>query len=235
MEIIKVNIVPGGAAPVCHASQYDKGRTIRCKLFNGASAYSIANGDSISLDVRKPDNHLVTMNLTATEGNDYVDITTTEQMTAAAGNNICELKIANGGTEIGTANFLMAVEKAPADGGVQSDSEFVNLASQVENIVTTTEYPQLQTINKTILGAINELDQGGGGGASWTDVTGTLQAGNTTITLSDYMILASSTIDVYVNDVFYGVNPTSISIVAGSVTLTFEAQTSDMAVKVRVT
>lgn len=73
---------------------------------------------------------------------------------------------------------------------------------------------------------------GGGGGASWTDVTGTLTAGQTSITLSSASITTSSTLDFY-TDVF-GVSPTAASVSTGSVTLTFSAQQSNMSVKVRV-
>jgi len=68
----------------------------------------------------------------------------------------------------------------------------------------------------------------------WVDITGTLLATQTSITLSSVSITTSSTIDVYVDDSFYGVNPTAITLATGSVTLTFEAQESDMPVKVRV-
>ncbi len=79
----------------------------------------------------------------------------------------------------------------------------------------------------------DELANGGGGsGGSWTDVTGTLTAGNTSVTLSDASISSSSTIDIY-TDVF-GVNPTNVVVSAGSVVLTFEAQQSNIGVKVRV-
>ena len=75
-------------------------------------------------------------------------------------------------------------------------------------------------------------DLGGGGGASYTDVTGTLTAGSTSLTLSDASITTSSTLDFYTD--VYGVNPTGVAVSTGSVTLTFEAQLSDVAVKVRV-
>ena len=72
----------------------------------------------------------------------------------------------------------------------------------------------------------------GGGGASWTDVTGTLSAGSTTITLSNVAITTSSTIDVYTGT--FGVSPTNIVVSTGSVTLTFAEQSSNLSVKVRV-
>ena len=68
--------------------------------------------------------------------------------------------------------------------------------------------------------------------AMFTDVTGTLVAGSTSVTLSSASITTDSTIDVYVDS--FGINPTGMSVVSGSVTLTFEAQQSNLGVKVRV-
>lgn len=65
----------------------------------------------------------------------------------------------------------------------------------------------------------------------WIDVIGTLSAGSTSITLSNSAITTSSTIQVFTD---LGVDYNSITVAAGSVTLTFDAQASDMGVKVRV-
>jgi hypothetical protein len=66
----------------------------------------------------------------------------------------------------------------------------------------------------------------------FVEVTGTLLTGATSITLSDASITTSSTIDLFTDT--YGVNPTAMSVSTGSVTLTFDAQESDLGVKVRV-
>lgn len=63
-------------------------------------------------------------------------------------------------------------------------------------------------------------------------LTGTLTASSTTVTLSDSSITSSSTFDIYTT--VYGLNPTNVSVSTGSITLTFEAQQSDVGVKVRV-
>lgn len=84
----------------------------------------------------------------------------------------------------------------------------------------------------TINGSTTDVYAPTSGGASYTDVTGTLVAGNTSITLSDASILTTSTIDIY-TDVF-GVNPTSVVVATGSVTLTFPEQANNIGVKVRV-
>ena len=68
--------------------------------------------------------------------------------------------------------------------------------------------------------------------APWTDVTGTLVSGNTSLTLSNAAITTSSTLDIFTDT--FGVNPTNMTVSTGSVTLTFEARQSDLGVKVRV-
>lgn len=67
----------------------------------------------------------------------------------------------------------------------------------------------------------------------WIDLIGTLTAGQTSITLSDSIITTDSTFDFYTDT--FGANPTNVVATNGSITLTFEAQQSDVGVKVRVT
>lgn len=70
--------------------------------------------------------------------------------------------------------------------------------------------------------------------APWTDITATLTAGQTSLVFSNAAITTNSTIDIYVDDSFYGVNPTAVTLATGSVTLTFDEQDSNMPVKVRI-
>lgn len=130
MEIINLNLIPGEALPVCHASQYDNERTIRAYLFNGSSVYTLSSSDEVTLSVRKPDGNIVTAEVTHTQVA-YVDIETTEQMTACPGKAICELTI----NTIGTLNFIMDVEEGPRNGSIASESEIHNLRSQIEDII----------------------------------------------------------------------------------------------------
>ena len=71
-----------------------------------------------------------------------------------------------------------------------------------------------------------------GGAATPTVITGTLSAGNTSITLSNSAITTDSVIDIYTS--VYGVNPTAISVSAGSITLTFDAQSSAVNIRIEV-
>jgi hypothetical protein len=66
----------------------------------------------------------------------------------------------------------------------------------------------------------------------YTDITGTLSAGQTSITLSNIAITENSTIDYYTN--YFGINPVGVNVSNGRVVLTFEEQDIDISVKVRV-
>ena len=69
-------------------------------------------------------------------------------------------------------------------------------------------------------------------GDLWNDFTGTLTAGQTSITFSDASIRETSTIDYYTD--YFSINPVGVVATDGSVTLTFEPQEVDLGVKVRV-
>ena len=69
-------------------------------------------------------------------------------------------------------------------------------------------------------------------GDLWNDFTGTLTAGQTSITFSDASIRETSTIDYYTD--YFSINPVGVAATNGSVTLTFEPQEVDLGVKVRV-
>lgn len=136
MEQINVNLIPSGLPPVCHASQYDKGRVIKCNLFEGNTPYSIANGDNITLNARKPDGTIIEglSPLAIQTGVSYVYITTTEQLCACVGDTLCELRIENS-ADIGTLNFILRVEADVLADGIPSQSVIKDLNQMVEDAV----------------------------------------------------------------------------------------------------
>jgi len=136
MQIINVDLVPGKVMPILHASQFDKGRSLGVKLYNGGAVYDLTGAEVVSVSVRKPDGNIVTETLTNAGGNS-LEIITTEQMTACAGASLCEIKIEDSGDVIGSANFVLEVEEDPLDGGIASQSEIDNLATQVAGLVAT--------------------------------------------------------------------------------------------------
>ena len=90
----------------------------------------------------------------------------------------------------------------------------------------------LNTTDKTIIGAINEILQSSGGGS--TMVGGELTAGQTSITLTDSSIDSSKLFDIFVP---WGINPTSepvIDDINHTITIEFEAQSSNIDIIVEV-
>jgi len=146
MERIRLDIIPKGLMPVCHASQYDAGRVIRLDLMDGLQGYSLTN-EEIELNVRKPDGHIVTASVDVVEGQTYVDIVTTEQMCAVEGENICELKISKDNAEIYSLNFRMMVEKSVTEGGDPSESFIHNLHTQIAEGVAEEVATQYDSAN----------------------------------------------------------------------------------------
>ena len=148
MEQISVNLIPDGRPPVCHVSQNDVGRTFRVNLYNGFAAFTFAGTETASVAIRKPDGTVVTATLTYTPGDSFVDITTTDQMTACAGDCLCDIKIEDNGAEIGTLNFIMQTEPDPLAGGIQSASDIATLKTQIIDLITN---------NADVQAAIQEL------------------------------------------------------------------------------
>ena len=151
MEIIKLNLIPSGVNPICHAKQYDEGRIIRFMLFDGLTPYTLQSGDTVTLNLRKPDNTIIESSVTATQGNKYVDLVTTEQICAVAGFNLGTFKITNGSVEIGTLNFIMEVGKDVLANGIPSQSVIEDLDALVAEAVGDDYY------NKTEIDAALNL------------------------------------------------------------------------------
>lgn len=68
--------------------------------------------------------------------------------------------------------------------------------------------------------------------ASVVELTDTLEAGETTIYFQDASITADACLEFYTN--VFGVVPKNVQSVAGVVTLTFDALSYDLGVKVRI-
>lgn len=134
MEVIKLNLIPNGASPVAHASQYDEGRRFRCDLFEGAEVYTLDGTEVLECDIKKPDGNIVTVAVTNTSDS-YIVVETTLQMCACAGNSFGEIKITKDAKVIGTLNFILAVERSPLEGGIESDSGIHNLQQQIGEAV----------------------------------------------------------------------------------------------------
>ena len=134
IERIRLNLIPVGTMPICHASQFDKKRQIEIEIYNGAQPYFLSN-EELELIIKKPDGNLVSMDIPYEVGSNSVIFETTEQTCAVAGKCLCELKVTKGESKLGSLNFYLQVEGAPDEGGIQSQSEINNLKRQVHDAV----------------------------------------------------------------------------------------------------
>ena len=103
-------------------------------------------------------------------------------------------------------------------------------SSDVSSVALSGDYDDLTnkpTIPENLSDLVNDE-----GFIGFTELTGTLTTGNTTLTITDDAIETTSTIDIYCDT--YGIQPTNAVVATGSITITFLAQASDLNVKVRV-
>ena len=110
-QTYNLNLIPGGSPVRVPVSQYDAGsRDIIFSLYSGSAAFSLPAGATVTVDGTKPDRKGFSY-VTAASGN-TVTVTVTEQMTAVPGNAECQLTVMQSGKVLGSANFLLAVERA---------------------------------------------------------------------------------------------------------------------------
>lgn len=127
--------------------------------------------------------------------------------------------------DIGASDLILAtVVDAQEESGYSSRR--ITLANFARCVLNVLQFPLLitKTTSKSVIGAINEI--------GFTEISGTLEAGETELTIEDAKILTTSTFDIFAD--VYGIAPESVSVEAGAITLTFEEQESDLSVKVRV-
>ena len=116
--------------------------------------------------------------------------------------------------------FFVSLEDQESESGYSSFKiESENVAGQFLSAYTISA---LNTTSKNVIGAVNEL--------KGTELTSSLTAGQTTVTISNAAILTTSTIDIYVDK--YGISPEDVTVTTGQIVLTFAEQASDLNIKV---
>lgn len=132
-QTVILNMIPKGIPDVVYVSQYDAGRELIFKLYEGVSIYTIPANVSVIIGGKKGDNHTFAYTATIAQDRHSVSVETTEQMTACAGENLCQLRISKSGLDIATVNFRMIVQERPDASGDPSETDIpalVELAQQ---------------------------------------------------------------------------------------------------------
>jgi len=105
------------------------------------------------------------------------------------------------------------------------------LSNIADAIAKDIDQNTLNTTNKKIVGAINEVAQSVGNLS--VVLTATLEAGETELTFTNANILSTSLLDLFAEDVI--IAPSSVDTsVSGEVTYTFDEQENDIVFKLRV-
>lgn len=161
-QTYKLNIIPkaerafrGMTPPTVNVSQYDKGlRTLVFDLYDGSERMTIPAGrQTAKIYGKKPDANVFEYYMTITEDRQSVSIVLQEQMAVIAGCVECEVRIIDGSSTVGSANFILAVEKAPVGADeAYSESEI----PEIDNLLYGGEPGQVFTKTST--------------GARWADI-----------------------------------------------------------------
>ena len=132
VQSIDLNLVPGSANPVIHLNQYDKySNGLKFNLYQD-SVFTIPSGSSVTIRGTKPDKNGFDYAATSISDN-TVTFNVTEQMTAVAGNVLCELRVVNGQKLIGTQNFVLDIEASPlSNDTIISDSDIPAIVSAAD-------------------------------------------------------------------------------------------------------
>lgn len=145
---VNLNVVPVGVRPVIHCSQYDNNlQAIRFALYKNNVAFLIPSGAAVLINGYKPDNTGFSYAATAISGN-TATFTVTQQMTAIAGEVLCELRVRTSNQIIGTLNFILKVEEAPLkDDSILSETEIPLIEQAVDIAANLAEYIQVTYTN----------------------------------------------------------------------------------------
>lgn len=130
-----------GIPPVATLKQYDKttdanGKQLQFELYDGATAYSIPTGATVTVRGTKPD--LTGYEYPCTFTGNTVTVNVQEQMTVCAGRHNAEIRVTKDKNIIGTFSFVMNVEKSALGSNTpisETDLPLIEQAAEAYNKV----------------------------------------------------------------------------------------------------
>lgn len=127
-----LNLIPGGVPVVVNASQYDKtSRTLQFTLYEGDALFTIPSGSTVTVVGTKSDN--TGFSYVCSFNGSSVTFDVQEQMTVLSGCVPMEIRIVNGSQLLGSANFVLKVEKtALSDDTVISETELSSFETMLQ-------------------------------------------------------------------------------------------------------
>ena len=129
-----VNLYLSGGYPVrIPVSQFDTIWQFVFTIIKDSTEWTIPTGASAVLNGLKPDGNVFAFSGTISDNK--VTVNCDVQMTACAGDTICELSILADGKTVGTANFVLAVEAAPkSPDDISSETTLPGYAEVLEEL-----------------------------------------------------------------------------------------------------
>ena len=151
-QYITVNLIPNLSAPaVACVSQYDVGRPLVFRVYNGVTSADLTDTTAVAVGTKKSG---LGFSVTGTISGNTVTFNSTLEMTQESGMIPAEIRFSKTGEDIGTANFTLAVEPSPhLEGTTDGTTEtMADLQSQ------------LDALDERV-----EALEGGGGGLTQTE------------------------------------------------------------------
>ena len=134
----KLNIRPQYNSPVVvHVSSGDSGIPITFEMYDGNEAFEIPSGAVISVQGTRRDG--ASWITTGTASENEVTFTSPSAMAAVEGAGIAEVSITSGAETVGSANFLVLVERATIPNGVSYSSDpsvFQDILNYFKNAIS---------------------------------------------------------------------------------------------------
>ena len=143
-QTIDLDLSSRGVMPVVYVSQYDNHLSaLTVKLYNENAAFNVPAQAAVIINGLKPDGHAFSFASRRVNGNTVI-FDVDQQMTAAAGDVICELRIRTSSEIIGTVNFILNIEEAPLhDDSVVSDTMIPLIEQAVDITANLAEYIEM--------------------------------------------------------------------------------------------
>lgn len=134
-DTVNIDLARRGAAPVFYAKQYDaQSRQLAFRLFSGGIAYTPPEGTAAVFRAGKPDGTGVFYDGQINDNTVTVELV--QQVTAAAGNVLCEVSLMRDKTRLSTFNAIITVEASPvSDDQIVSSDYYTALQGMIDTIM----------------------------------------------------------------------------------------------------
>ena len=135
----QLDMTPGAIPVVIHRSQYDSDFSIVFTLFARTGDFTIASGTTAKVRGTKKSGTGYSADATIDVSAKTVTVTGDQQMTVASGQNIFEIVLLNGTSELCSANFILDVERAALDMDTITDDTMARELDNLDQFVTEAE------------------------------------------------------------------------------------------------